>query len=73
MSEKHSKSETALKHYLDYQMDTEKVLRSLAKKGYLGMKKKKGTNYWAILEPTIKALEAHGYRIPRGGQVKLGK
>lgn len=53
------------------QMEVEKVINSLIPLGYVNRKKKKAYNYWIIPGPSIRALQDHGYRIPRGGRVVL--
>lgn len=58
------------KHFRN-KFDAKEILNELIKKGYVGCKKKRSTNYWVNAGMSINALESHDYRISRGGRMPL--
>jgi len=72
LSEKHSISFKAIEgDLIDEIPDLQEVLDGLIMKYYVGSKKKKATNYYAAAGPSIRALQAHGVVIRRGGRGPL--
>jgi len=71
LSEKHSRSILAINRDVGDKIDLEEAFRSLAIRGFVGCKKKRASNYWAVPGAAIRALTMHDYAIFRSGFTRL--
>ena len=63
LSSKRSRSVLAIERDLGDRLDSEKVLKSLLNKGFIGRYKKHEWNYYADPGRTMRVLAAHGYHV----------
>jgi hypothetical protein len=71
VSEKSSRSVLRIRRDLPDSIDVDAALHELENARLVGRKKKNAINYWVSLGEAQRILEAHGYKVRRGGRFPL--